>query len=460
MGEPRQGRQLVIGLFLAVVVLGIGAAIWIGSGGGDSRDLQKVLQENGFVELRPPSTLIQPGAWVEVQKRNPLQLGTVCSAQSALQLTKEQLAESTSADTTRTRAFTGSFNIGLEALGFGDVASKAKIIKAVELRLSSIRLIELSDDQILKNLPKRELSCTEAIKLRYQNNPKSLTMIDTVLIADAEYQFTFDGQADTNAKTAAVEEFAAKANLAVDVNREDSTAVLGSNLVWGVRDDQFMAYQGIALPEVGASSEDKRSILQDSGPIEVIDQTQQVRRSFDSMPVRVRLDVPVMKQPSSMSCWATVYAMMASWKTKKDVTIESAIAALGVPYTTYLAEDRGLPGGQELSFVEIAGLQALPPASYPLSTFRTILHERGPAWIITGNGITSHARVLVGIYGPDEEEKIATYEATVMEFIDPALGAYVYEPALSFLEEFEREAAYVVEHHLDSIDLRWQVLSY
>jgi hypothetical protein len=203
-----------------------------------------------------------------------------------------------------------------------------------------------------------------------------------------------------------------------------------------------------------------RSILRDSGPIETIDPSQQARRSFDKIAVQIRLDVPVLKQPSPMSCWATVFAMLASWKAKTPVPIASAVAALGAPYTTYLAEDRGLPGGRELAFVKPAGLQALPPASYPLSTFRNLLRERGPVWIITGNGITSHARLLVGLYSPNEEESRATYEGTVMEFIDPAPGAYVYERALSFFDIFEREAAFVVDHHLDGIDLRWQVLSY
>jgi hypothetical protein len=52
------------------------------------------------------------------------------------------------------------------------------------------------------------------------------------------------------------------------------------------------------------------------------------------------------------------------------VAIDAAIAELGAPFTTYLAEDRGLPGGQELEFVKAAGLRAKPPASYPLTMFR------------------------------------------------------------------------------------------
>jgi Papain-like cysteine protease AvrRpt2 len=102
----------------------------------------------------------------------------------------------------------------------------------------------------------------------------------------------------------------------------------------------------------------------------------------------------------------------------------------------------------------------MPPASYPLATFRKLLRNSGPVWIITGDGITPHARLLVGIYGADEAEKRATYEGTTMEFIDPASGTYVYEPALEFCDMFERETAFIVDNRCDSLDLRWQVISY
>ncbi|WGD54157.1 papain-like cysteine protease family protein [Bradyrhizobium sp. CB1650] len=211
----------------------------------------------------------------------------------------------------------------------------------------------------------------------------------------------------------------------------------------------FAAHQALGPQRVNAAQ-----------PREPVDSTERVRLDFKDLPVRVRLDVPVIKQPSPMSCWATVYAMMKSWKAGKPISIETAIAELGAPFTTYLADDHGLPGGQELAFVKAGGLHAMPPASYPLPVFRKLLRNSGPVWIITGDGITSHARLLIGIYGTDEAEKRATYESTTMEFIDPASGTYVYEPALKFYEMFERETAFIVDNRYDSLDLRWQVISY
>ncbi|PYE93021.1 hypothetical protein C8J35_11618 [Rhizobium sp. PP-F2F-G38] len=45
-----------------------------------------------------------------------------------------------------------------------------------------------------------------------------------------------------------------------------------------------------------------------------------------------------------------------------------------------------------------------------------------------------------------------------MEFVDPATGNYSYLPALNFMSEFEREAAYLVNNDMDSLDLGWQII--
>jgi len=137
--------------------------------------------------------------------------------------------------------------------------------------------------------------------------------------------------------------------------------------------------------------------------------------------------------------------------------VTEVVRSLGEPYSNYYVSDRGLSGGQELAFVQAAGMIALPPASYPMTALADRLREYGPLWIIAGDGIRSHARLLVGIYGAPIVEKLEAYRSTIFEFIDPSTGTYVYESALDFMHAFEREAAYVVERE-DTTELRWQIL--
>ena len=52
--------------------------------------------------------------------------------------------------------------------------------------------------------------------------------------------------------------------------------------------------------------------------------------------------VPVMAQPTGMSCWATVTTMMMSWKQNQSLTIEAAMGALGSDFLKVFKDDTGL----------------------------------------------------------------------------------------------------------------------
>ena len=457
--ESARSNFIVLSIGLLAALAGA-LGLWIWSASIATGDLIDILHDYGYVELKPPSNLIQPGTWVVVQTRDPLRLKTVCSEESALHLSADQIEKSTSTDTDISRALASKFNLSLKSLGIGEIEGKSDLIEAVTLRLRNVRLVELADDQIIKNIPKRDKACTEAIKRRYENDPHSLTMIHSALIADAEYQFTFKGNAEATQITEAIERFVSNGNLTINASQKSRIVVVGSNLVWGVKDDSFMAIGGIGLPSVGGTSKGKKSILEEGGPIEDIDRTQETRRSFEEMAIRVSQSVSPLKQPTSMSCWATVYAMLISWKNGHAMSIDEAVSLLGEPYKRYLKEDRGLPGGQELAFVKAAGLRADPPADYELSYFREQLAKKGPIWITTGNGLLSHARLLVGVYSLNNLETRENYEKSTIEFIDPELGSYTYESALEFYGEFEREAAFIVNNHEDLVELRWQIISY
>ena len=181
------------------------------------------------------------------------------------------------------------------------------------------------------------------------------------------------------------------------------------------------------------------------------------RRKFPDSEILIKHDVVPRRQTSRNACWATVYSMMAAWRSGQPTEVSTAVRSLGEPFIQYYVSDNGLPGGHEIDFVRATGMDALPPASYPVTAFGRFLHEYGPLWIITGDGISSHARLLVGIYGEALVETPETYRDTVFELIDPSSGTYVYESALEFEHFFEREAVYIVGRE-DDVDLRWQIL--
>jgi hypothetical protein len=167
--------------------------------------------------------------------------------------------------------------------------------------------------------------------------------------------------------------------------------------------------------------------------------------------VIVRHKVPEVQQSLPMNCWAAAFAMLVSWKLGVATSEREAVAALGNPWVQYQVEGTGLPGGTELVFVRAAGLRAEPPANYMLEAFFQMLSTCGPLWIITGDGFSSHARIMAGAVGD------RTYDGSSFLFVDPRDAVERAVPALTFLAEFEKEAALVVGSK-NPVDLRWQIL--
>ncbi len=87
-----------------------------------------------------------------------------------------------------------------------------------------------------------------------------------------------------------------------------------------------------------------------------------------------------------------------------------------------------------------------------------MLSTYGPLWIIVGDGISSHALVVVGIYGNPTEESYEGYKDVIFEVIDPTDGAYHYLSFLKFQSKFEGEAAFLASLRTNKTPLRWQVL--
>ena len=147
--------------------------------------------------------------------------------------------------------------------------------------------------------------------------------------------------------------------------------------------------------------------------------------------------VPVLAQPSSMACWATVYTMLYSWKRQQSLTIEAALGALGQKWLNIYTDNTGLPGSEKSNFVRAAGLIAEPPMNPSMQGWEEMLRNYGPLWLTTnenpGQGWAIHARILVGIHGD------GTASGTRFKIIDPAGGRQYEESVATFIPKYEDE---------------------
>lgn len=131
--------------------------------------------------------------------------------------------------------------------------------------------------------------------------------------------------------------------------------------------------------------------------------------------------VPVIAQPSSRSCWATVAAMMISWRRRESMSISDAIATIGEPYVSHLNNNRVLLWTQTEAFGRAAGMQAVPLQSFSLEGFADLLQRtQSPLFVSIhpqGNPQNlTHIVVVTGLAGD------GTIDGTNVNYNDPNGG--------------------------------------
>jgi hypothetical protein len=143
-------------------------------------------------------------------------------------------------------------------------------------------------------------------------------------------------------------------------------------------------------------------------------------------------------QSSTNLCWAAATAMMFSWKTGKNYSEESAVAAIGSDWVSrYYKRGSALPTRQKLEFLNEVGFSYGIPQSYLPRGVVELLENHGPIWFTIGEQFSRHATLVIGIYQDkysdeywlsyidpgDGQVKAATYEAFMNRYEEPAYDA-------------------------------------
>lgn len=161
-------------------------------------------------------------------------------------------------------------------------------------------------------------------------------------------------------------------------------------------------------------------------------------------PANITYSVPgvktVLAQPSPMSCWATVYCMMRSWKDQYSYQTRDAVLKVGKKWADYYDKSfpptvQGLPSNEFGPFLQAARMQHQPMANLPIEGWAQLLRQHGLLWIgasVTINPNTGlHSRILEGISGDGQPQ------STLMKIIDPDRGKQYTETFMVFLAKYE-----------------------
>jgi hypothetical protein len=109
----------------------------------------------------------------------------------------------------------------------------------------------------------------------------------------------------------------------------------------------------------------------------------------------------VIGQPTMMTCWATVYTMMRSWRESKTFTIAEALQKPGKMYVDMFKQDRSLLPAQFRDFWTRGGLTVRGYATFPDYIWHDLLQKHGLLAVGTASALPPvtglHLRIMEGI---------------------------------------------------------------
>lgn len=206
------------------------------------RESEVWIRNYGFVPIRPPSTLLAPGAIVMKHGSGNAATRLVCSAEESLGL---------SFVPSKSRTITGKFtrkkslgwNLSADMLSQVKASTNATDVSDVFVEVKKARIVNVSDADVMRWLPYRSRACSYAMARRLEAGYE-LSFVRSALIADVEYRVSFQAsnKLDVEAKIQQVQNVSVA--LGGNIESSSETSASASGLVFGIKDDTFLAAIG------------------------------------------------------------------------------------------------------------------------------------------------------------------------------------------------------------------------
>lgn len=190
--------------------------------------------------VRPASSLWQPGALVYLKSREPFEVGFICTARQVMGPNYVPL-ESVTSNAELSRASKRGITMQAHVSDIVSADSELQNIKSVKMVLRNVKVFELSDYQVMEAAQHLDKRCARAVQRRREQGFE-VTLVSGSIQADVSYVVSWSksSKLDVDAKVAAVQNLSAK--LGVDASATSDKTIAATGLVWGIRDDQFLAW--------------------------------------------------------------------------------------------------------------------------------------------------------------------------------------------------------------------------
>ena len=154
--------------------------------------------------------------------------------------------------------------------------------------------------------------------------------------------------------------------------------------------------------------------------------------------VSVAGDIPMLRQPKPNACWATIGAILQSWRRQESVGIENLLEEINEGFGAIFDSDTGLPNEDVPDYMEALGLVAEPPMRLSVQGIADLVARHGPVWVTAdediGPCLSVHARVIIAVEGD------GTPDGTLATIIDPDRPSPITESVATLQEKFNQLA--------------------
>lgn len=254
-------------------------------------DLRALLREYGYTPVRPASSLWKPGSFVYVIKRNPLQVGFVCTASQVMGPDYAPLQSMTN-NADIARATKKGLTLGVNVQDLASVDGEFDDVRSVSLVIRNAREFVVTDLDVAMAASRMNRRCLSAIARRRAQG-YDVTFLSAAIEGDVSYQINYrrSSKLDAQAKIATAQNLSVK--LGVDATSVSDKTIQANALIWGVRADEFLAR--VLAPEILPPA-DRGSKIFDPNAISGIEACAEGTEPR-SMPATPLNEIPVMWAP-------------------------------------------------------------------------------------------------------------------------------------------------------------------
>jgi hypothetical protein len=172
----------------------------------------------------------------------------------------------------------------------------------------------------------------------------------------------------------------------------------------------------VEVPELVRRRASEAELYQQTAPAAAARSLSSVGYAMSGVDAEIAGILPVIKQPTGMTCWAAVMTMMYSWRNNVSIGIREALATFGQQYVERFDRGEGLDANSAATLYDTGGLVRITSFNPTIDEWARLLSTAGPLYVDVGFGSsnTTHAIIVRAVRGD------GTATGTTITFVDPA----------------------------------------